>query len=217
VTFVQRYMENDKPSSTAIIVANGVWWVSMQRKLGPIVPQGMTKTNRLMVENLNPGLFSPNFPIGRLLLRARTRIMQTVSIPGFYLHFVCRKRCIENLVREAIREGAEQLVVVGAGFDTLSLRVASDFPAIPVIEIDHPATQVWKRKAIPSQAWSHGNLHLLPLDLTLGNMSDTLLGSACYRPERPTVFVVEGLLMYLKRMSKICLGLLSPIVAPFLE
>jgi O-methyltransferase involved in polyketide biosynthesis len=77
----------------------------------------------------------------------------------------------------------------------------ADFPALPVIEFDHPATQNANRQAIPTQAWVHGNLHLLPLDLTQGTLADTLLGSASYHSYRPAVFVVEGLLMYLQEME----------------
>ena len=150
-----------------------------------------------MVSSINRGIFSTRHPLGRALLRVKASVMQTCSIPGFYLHFVVRKRCIESLVRDAIEKGAEQLVVIGAGFDTLSLRISSDFPEITVIEIDHPATQQWKRDAIAGLNRSFENIHLLPLDLVKETMKDLLLRSGCYQPAKTSAFVAEGLLMYL--------------------
>jgi len=191
-------MKADKPSSTAIFVANGLWWVANNPRLRDEVPAAMAMTNRLMVQSVNRGIFSPDTRIGTILLKIKTTLMQAVSVPGFYLHFVVRKRCIEAMVREAIEHGAEQLVVIGAGFDTLSLRIAADHPGIQVFEIDHPATRNWKIRAVADQKLNPGNVHFLALDLMRGTLKDTLLESPCYKPERTTVFVAEGLLMYLR-------------------
>ena len=190
-------MQKHQPSSTAKFVANGLWYVSNHPKLSVEVPVRMAEANRAMVSAINRGILSTQHPLGRALLRVRASVMQTCSIPGFYLHFVVRKRCIESLVRDAIEKGAEQLVVIGAGFDTLSLRISSDFPEMTVIEIDHPATQQWKRDAIAGLNRSFENIHLLPLDLVKETMKDLLLKSGCYQPAKTSAFVAEGLLMYL--------------------
>ena len=52
-----------------------------------------------------------------------------------------RKRLIEEVVRASLTEGVEQVVIIGAGFDTLALRLCAGFPRTNFIEIDHPATQ----------------------------------------------------------------------------
>lgn len=121
--------------------------------------------------------------------------MQMASIPGFYLHFVLRKRSIEEFVRSAISYGAQQLVVIGAGFDTLSLRMADEFVDMTVIEIDHPATQKLKKSALKDNDF--GNLHFLPLDLTKHIMQELLLRHDQYNQDKTSVYVAEGLLMYL--------------------
>lgn len=191
-------MKADKPSSTAIFVANGLWWVANNPLLRDEVPAAMALTNRLIIQGVNRGIFSLDTRVGEILLRLKIALMQSLSVPGFYLHFVVRKRCIETMVRQGIEHGAQQLVVIGAGFDTLSLRIAADHPDIPIIEIDHPATQAWKSQAVADQKLNPGNVNFLPLDLMQGTLKDTLLQSPCYKPERSTIFVAEGLLMYLR-------------------
>lgn len=123
--------------------------------------------------------------------------MQKASVPGFYLHFVLRKRSIEEFVKSAIKDGAEQLVVIGAGFDTLSLRIGDDFPDMTVIEIDHPATQQLKESALKSISHNVDNISFLPLDLTEYMMQELLLEHNRYDKNKTSVFVAEGLLMYL--------------------
>jgi len=191
-------MNPNKVSSTAIFVANGVWWVANHENLSIEVPGQMARYNLEMVKHINMGLFSVQHGFGRRILKVKTSIMLKASMPGFYLHFVIRKRCIAESVRAAINNGAKQLVVIGAGFDTLSLEMANAFPDIIVIEIDHPATQAWKRKALDSIDQRFDNLHLIPLDLSRSAIQEALSDNACYDKEKVSVFVAEGLLMYLE-------------------
>lgn len=190
-------MKADKPSNTAIFVANGVWWVTNHPQLSVEVPELMGNFNLEMVKHINRGAFSLQTRAGRWLLKSKTSLMQKIALPGFYLHFVVRKRCIEKFVRAAINKGAEQLIVVGAGFDALSLRIAIEYPDLTVIEIDHPATQVWKRNVLDGLDQRFNNHYLLPLDLTQDTMQAVLLRNEYYDRNKPSAFVAEGLLMYL--------------------
>jgi methyltransferase (TIGR00027 family) len=147
-----------------------------------------------MVRHVNRGVDNK---LGRKILEVKTRLMQTVVMPGFYLHFVLRKRSIEKFVRQAVQQNARQLVVIGAGFDTLSVRMAREFSDLQIIEIDHPATQAWKRTALEDLTGGYGNIHLLPLDLTQQDMQQLLLNNEEYQSGTNTVVVAEGLTMYL--------------------
>ena len=190
-------MKTNKPSYTAIFVANGVWWVTNHQKLSVEVPELMGNLNMAMVKHINSWPFTLQNIIGRRLLQMKTSIMQRLAMPGLYLHYVVRKRCIKEFVRAAINNGAEQLIVVGAGFDTLSLEIAKEYPDLTIIEIDHPATQVWKRKALKSLDQQFNNHHLLSLDLTRGTMQEVLLRNEHYDRNKSSAFLAEGLLMYL--------------------
>jgi methyltransferase (TIGR00027 family) len=190
-------MNSNKPSSTAYFVVNGLWWITHHPHLSVKIPLLMGKLNHQMVMQRNSGIFSIRNPFGRWLLKLKTSLMQKISIPGLYLHFVLRKRCIESHVRAALDEGTEQLIVIGSGFDTLSLRISQDYPHLKIIEIDHPATQKWKRNALSRIDFKCSNLHLLPADLTSNTMENILLQSKIYDTSKSSVFVAEGLLMYL--------------------
>jgi len=191
-------MKTTKPSATAIFVANGLWWVGNHKQLSAEITSPMTTFNTAMINHINTGIFSPRTTISRWFLHIRTALMQKISLPGFYLHFVVRKRAIEDMVQEAIhRHGASQLVIIGAGFDTLSLRMASQTPELSIIEIDHPATQSLKQTALATIHSTNKNIHLIPLDLMSHTMAEMLLQSSHYDAKKTTVFVAEGLIMYL--------------------
>ena len=60
---------------------------------------------------------------------------------------VARSAFAEASLAEAVAErGVTQLVVLGAGFDTFAYR--NPFPELRVFEVDHPATQAWKRERL---------------------------------------------------------------------
>ena len=187
-------MRIDQPSATAIFVANGVWWVSNHPQLKTEVPELLGELNLEMVRHVNRRV---DTKLGSKILEVKTGLMQTVVMRGFYLHFVLRKRSIENYVRQAVEQNARQLIVIGAGFDTLSVRMAREFSDLQIIEIDHPATQAWKRTALENLTGGYSNVHLLPLDLTQQTMQQLLLNNEKYQSGANTVVVAEGLTMYL--------------------
>jgi methyltransferase (TIGR00027 family) len=113
------------------------------------------------------------------------------------LHYTLRKRFLEDVTRDALGDGFGQVVVLGAGLDTLAARLHRDFPAARFIEVDHPATQRVKRAALELCARAAGNLHLLPVDFTEQTLAQALAAHPAYRPDTPTLFIAEGVLMYL--------------------
>jgi methyltransferase (TIGR00027 family) len=59
-----------------------------------------------------------------------------------------RSRYAEDQLGKAAEHGARQYVVLGAGLDTFAYR--NPYPALRVFEVDHPATQAWKRGRLQS-------------------------------------------------------------------
>ncbi len=59
---------------------------------------------------------------------------------------VVRSRYAEDLLAQARRRDCCRYVLLGAGLDTFAFRQPQ--PAIAVLEIDHPATQRWKRQLL---------------------------------------------------------------------
>jgi len=125
-----------------------------------------------------------------------------MTIPGIQLHYALRKLYLEEITRAALADGIRQVVIFGAGYDTLALRLHETFPDTGFIELDHPATQRRKTHALATAAARRdtsqsSNLHFLPLDLTRRQLAATLHNFAGYRADAPTLFIAEGLLMYL--------------------
>jgi methyltransferase (TIGR00027 family) len=56
-----------------------------------------------------------------------------------------RSRCAEDELHIAINRGVHQYVVLGAGLDTFAYRNPYPEDVLHVFEVDHPATQTWKR------------------------------------------------------------------------
>jgi methyltransferase (TIGR00027 family) len=63
---------------------------------------------------------------------------------------VARSRYAEDHLSNAVEEGVTQYVVLGAGFDTFAYR--NPFAHLRVFEVDHPATQQWKRHLLAEGA-----------------------------------------------------------------
>jgi methyltransferase (TIGR00027 family) len=56
---------------------------------------------------------------------------------------VARSRYAEDNLSRAVTAGVRQYVLLGAGLDTFAYR--NPYPGLRVFEVDHPATQQWKR------------------------------------------------------------------------
>ena len=134
---------------------------------------------------------------GRRWVRWQGGLLQRFAVPGFFLHFVLRKRWIEALAREAIGRGTWQIVILGAGLDTLSLRLAETNPELTILEVDHPATQGAKKQAVEGLPDRRKPPTFVALDLTRRDLRQSLLACPVYDPAAPTLFVAEGLFMYL--------------------
>ena len=176
-------MRADRPSTTARLIAAATVFLSRDPRYRDLVPPGAAELCARFVSVE---------AVSRAPLSWAVWLAERATIPGLMLHFMLRKRFIEDTVRASLAAGCEQVVVVGAGFDTLAARLAAEFPQARFIEIDHPATQAAKRVAIDER----GNLDFIAANLVEEGLQDALAGGA-YRRDAPSVFVIEGLLMYL--------------------
>jgi methyltransferase (TIGR00027 family) len=105
---------------------------------------------------------------------------------------VVRTRWIDDLVREAIRAGTGQLLLLGAGFDSRPYRLP-EAAGIPVFEVDHPATQAVKRARLGQFP---PNVRLVSVDFEKDDL-EKVLPSAGFDIARPAVAVWEGVVSYL--------------------
>lgn len=109
---------------------------------------------------------------------------------------VARTRFFDDEVVTAIGAGVGQVVLVGAGYDGRALRFACD--GVRWIEVDHPATQVDKRRRLQALGVPLDHMSFAGVDLVAGDLG-AALHAAGHVAERPTLFTCEGLFAYLPR------------------
>lgn len=185
-------MKSNRPSATALFVANGMYYNIHCKHLNKDVPENYRKHYSELIEHF----YSIKTPFKRRMHLIRCSLSQRFTIDGFFLHFLLRKKCIEKHVLKAIQDGAEQVIILGAGYDTLCVGLADKFPKIKFIEVDHPATGMYKDKLFSELKWSRSNLVNVPHDL---KNSDGLFSNPHFDKGAKTMFVCEGVFMYLKQ------------------
>lgn len=189
-------MRENRPSATAYLIARSTLAVARHPVLGQFVPRRSTELSERCVRPRSWGARWLNAVGDSRLVRPLAGVLERLTIPGIKLHYALRKRCLEETARAALGDGLRQVVILGAGFDTLALRLHDVSPETKFFEVDHPATQRAKIRALGDEAAGR-NLRFISLDLARGTLEGALLASADYDPEADTLFVAEGLLMYL--------------------
>jgi methyltransferase (TIGR00027 family) len=115
------------------------------------------------------------------------------------LFIATRSRFSEDILAEAYREGVRQYVLLGAGLDTFAYRSVTGFSALRVFEVDHPATQAWKRARLEqAQIAAPVQLTFAPIDFETETLSASL-GRVGFDLTKPAVFAWLGVVPYLSR------------------
>jgi len=70
------------------------------------------------------------------------------SLRPWRLFIAARSRFSEDSLSASVARGVRQIVVLGAGLDTFSLRNPFAGEGARVFEVDYPATQAWKRERL---------------------------------------------------------------------
>jgi methyltransferase (TIGR00027 family) len=115
--------------------------------------------------------------------------------PGVNGFLAARERYIDDVLQQFLEEGVQQLVILGAGYDSRTYRF--DLSGVKTFEVDHPATQADKlekvRKVfgkIPKQ------VTYVSVDFDTQTLSERLL-SCGYDPGLISLFIWQGVTMYL--------------------
>jgi methyltransferase (TIGR00027 family) len=121
---------------------------------------------------------------------------------------------IDDLVRESIRSGIKQFVLLGAGFDSRPYRLA-EAAGMQTFELDHPATQRAKRARLKAQLKiPPKNVRFVEIDFEKGNLKSTL-ENAGFDLSMPALVLWEGVVSYLSESAvDTNLVLLSKLLAP---
>jgi methyltransferase (TIGR00027 family) len=107
-----------------------------------------------------------------------------------------RSRVAEDALAAALERGVRQLVVLGAGLDTTAYRTTPS-PDLRIFEVDHPATQAWKRQRLAEADIAlPAALTFVPIDFERETLADGL-ATAGFDPAQQTFFTWLGVVPYL--------------------
>jgi methyltransferase (TIGR00027 family) len=115
-------------------------------------------------------------------------------------NIICRARYTEDCLEQAIRQGVQQYVILGAGMDTFAFRRKELLDKIQVFEVDHPDMQAYKRRHLAEVGWEKpAQLHFIPVDFTQESLTTALNRELAYNPETLSFFSWLGVTYYLPR------------------
>jgi len=116
---------------------------------------------------------------------------------GLRAFIALRSRYAEDRLAAAVENGVRQYVVLGAGLDTFACRNPHAARGLRVFEVDHPATQRWKRAQMDAVGIPlPPSLTFAPVDFETQDLSEQLRGAG-FRFDRPAFFSLLGVVIYL--------------------
>ncbi len=180
----------------------------LRRLAGPRrVPRlggGPSRTSQVVAVT-RAGLDRPHTPGGDPRAQRRLcRGMPAAPDTGFGPSLAARTRFFDECVLDAVSAGISQVVILGAGYDDRALRFRS--PGVRFFELDHPATQADKARRLRAIKAGAGAPVLAPADFRHGDVA-AVLGACGHDAGQRTLFLCEGLLVYLDRPT--CARLLT--------
>ena len=117
------------------------------------------------------------------------------GLPGAFGYFNARTRYFDDVLLEEARAGLEQVVILGAGFDSRSLRFADAMRAARVFEVDMPTVLVIRAERLPLDETAASAV-AVPIDFEHEDLGDALRQRG-YAPAARTLFLLEGVSYYL--------------------
>ncbi|WP_441247185.1 class I SAM-dependent methyltransferase [Kitasatospora sp. McL0602] len=174
-------MQTGQPSRTA-------WAVARHRAVHQLVEAGRVFTDPLAVRLLGVDPAELAEEAGQQPERRPMR-----------LFLAARSRFAEDCLAAAYADGTRQLVVLGAGLDTFAYRNPHAEGGLRVFEVDHPASQEWKRRRLAEAGIvAPGSLTYVPVDFETATLAEEL-AAAGFDRDRPSFFSWLGVVPYLSR------------------
>ena len=121
------------------------------------------------------------------------------AMPGLYAMLAGRTRFFDDLCRHAEQAGCEQMVVLGAGYDTRGIRLGLQ---IPCFEVDQAEVQALKKGGLDELQLGErrARLHLVPVDFNSESVRK-LEEHPAFRQGAKTVVLLEGVTQYIPKES----------------
>jgi methyltransferase (TIGR00027 family) len=180
-------MKKEKSSETA-----------MQMAFSRAIESLKTEEERICYDPLAKDFLTLKYKIliqNKLLRNSVVKIIDQLFI-GHHYYVIARTRYIDDFLQECFANEIQQVVIMGAGFDSRAYRF-DDLKEIKVFEVDHPATMAIKKEKIQKELGSLPNhVVYVPIDFLKERLSDKLVQCG-YSGNLKSLFIWEGTTPYL--------------------
>jgi len=127
--------------------------------------------------------------------------MQDIEVLTTACRMTIRTRFIDAALERAIADGVNQVVILGAGYDSHAYRFQELLAQGRVFEVDRPAMQKLKRQRVDEALGGPpANLTYVAIDFLYENLPDVMARHG-YDPALRTFFIMEGVTMYLREAA----------------
>lgn len=213
------------PSITAYSILHALTICAKSRGYHHLVSAELASLTQYFLDALSQkvALNPPTFLVRFFSYSLQAKFLECLGVKGFPEHCAMRKLLIEQQVRRAIQQGARQVLILGAGYDVLAIRLCREFPQVRFFELDRGPTRINKLQLIDDLinyrniphvyklcrqdnvlenlaiqlASLPNNLFFINSDLSIPDWPQTILNSQHYNPQAKSIVVMEGLTMYL--------------------
>lgn len=177
------------PSQTAQFVA-------LFRAMGNVAPKIPGYQDQI-AEKLIPAIWKPSMAICRLKMKAfpfMSPYPHWLQLVGVMLQF--RTVVLDTALKNQLP--FDQLVILGAGLDSRAWRM-KELSSVKVFEVDHPATQGWKRQQVKKIEGEQkaAEVKFVSVDFRKDDLKQKLEESG-FEKEKKTFWIWEGVTMYLE-------------------
>jgi len=171
-------------------------WTCVARAASSLEPDYHLRTDDSVARQLVPKYVD-------LLLHTRLgrRLYKAIAPTGLFEYVVARTKYVDAAFQQALAERFDQILIFGAGFDTRALRFQQLSRNARLFELDVPTTQKAKIAQYNKRHLTiPGNLVFIPINFDT-DLLPAKLEEAGFGKGRKSLFVMEGLLMYLQPES----------------
>jgi methyltransferase (TIGR00027 family) len=158
--------------------------------------QTLDMAPKIFDDPISPLLIDPASDSYKAIVAYLDSESRSVKSP-FRVVFIMRSRYTEDCLAESLARGVRQYVLLGAGLDTFAYRQPAWASALQIYEVDHPASQEWKREQLESaRIETPSNLTFAPIDFETTSLREGLV-AAGFDVRVTSVLSLLGVTQYL--------------------
>lgn len=150
-------------------------------------------------ENMIQGIPFFNQDIGQMFQDHPDEILKWITQVQLSPTPLARAAFCEKVLLNEVMLGVKQYVILGAGLDTFCFRHPELENRLEIFEIDHPATQKFKRKRLADTSFQiPSHLHFVSMDFTNKFSNQSLIDEG-FDDNKKTFFSLLGVSYYLTK------------------